>query len=126
MSTSLPSTLEELQIYIESEVSRILHNITPNNDIWKVLAESKKSSIDPEQLLDESEKQSKKLQDEVDKFKSDTEIYVFLAYLVGANAPYPPQIPTLWQLDRDLMVKSLYTMVMSIKKKRPELFAGIA
>jgi len=126
MSTSLPSTLEELQIYIESEVSRILHNNTPNNDIWKVLAESKKSNIDPEQLLDESEKQSKKLQDEVDKFKSDTEVYVFLSYFVGANAPFPPQIPTLWQLDRDLMVKSLYTIIMGIKKKRPELFIGIA
>ena len=87
-------------------------------EIAKVKAEAK---AEAEAKIAELEAQAQEATEELTKIRCDTEIYVFLAYLVGADIP-PPPIPSLWHKDRNLMQRSLYSMIMDVKKKRPELF----
>ena len=59
-----------------------------------------------------------------DKLQYDAEPIIFLGYLAGADMPEPPAIPSQWHTDRNLMQRSLYSMLTVMKKKQPELCPG--
>ena len=109
--TSLPTSLEELDEIIATKVNEAVAN----------------STIECTQAIGIARAEEKKAKDELENIRWEAEIYIFLAYMVGADTPpSPPPIPTLWHKDRNLMLRSMYYMLMAIKKKRPELFEDIS